>query len=75
MASEILRTDGVYPGATARRSWFQWTGEKRPPLKGEYYLSGSIITAYKCEGDGMTYPYHIAREVKRPVCPHCGKPA
>lgn len=42
----------------------QWTGEKRPPKAGEFYLSGSIVEAYYSGGD-MTYPYHIARLVIR----------
>jgi hypothetical protein len=40
-----------------------FTGEKRPPRKGEWYLSGSIITAYKAPND-LSTPYHIARLVR-----------
>jgi len=34
-----------------------WTGEKRPPKKGEWYLSGAIIEAYRAKNDlSDTYP-------------------
>jgi hypothetical protein len=39
------------------------TGEKRPPKKGEWYLSGAIIGAYRADGNLET-PYHIARLVR-----------
>lgn len=39
------------------------TGEKRPPLKGEWYLSGAIIEAYQAPND-LTTPFHIAKLVK-----------
>lgn len=42
---------------------FQWTGEKRPPRKGEWYLSGAEIAAYHANAD-LSTPYHIARAVK-----------
>ena len=40
-----------------------WTGEKRAPKKGEWYLSGAIIAAYRAPNDLLT-EYHIARLVK-----------
>lgn len=40
-----------------------WTGEKRPPKKGEWYLSGAIIDAYRAPNDLGT-PHCIARLVK-----------
>jgi len=40
-----------------------WTGEKRPPLKGEWYLSGASINAYRAPND-LTMTFHIARLVK-----------
>ncbi len=40
-----------------------YTGEKRPPKKGEWYLSGAIVGAYLAPND-LTTPYHIARLVK-----------
>lgn len=36
------------------------TGEKRPPRKGEWFLSGSFIEAYRAEND-LTTAYDIAR--------------
>lgn len=72
MSSERLSPDKAYPGDGYPRRYYRWTGEKRPPKAGEYYLSGSTITAYKSLGD-MTYPYHIAKEVPRPKCDHCGQ--
>jgi hypothetical protein len=40
-----------------------WTGETRPPRKGEWYLSGAIIAAYMAPND-FTQSYHIARLVQ-----------
>jgi hypothetical protein len=34
-----------------------WTGEKRKPKKGEWFLSGSIIEAYKAHNDLNTKYY------------------
>jgi hypothetical protein len=39
------------------------TGEKRPPKKGEWYLSGSTIVAYRALDD-LTSPFHIAAIVR-----------
>lgn len=36
------------------------TGEFRPPRKGEWFLSGSYIEAYRAEND-LSVQYHIAR--------------
>ena len=41
-----------------------WTGEKRPPKAGEWYLSGAKIEAYRAPND-FTSEYHIARLVTR----------
>lgn len=38
------------------------TGEKRPPRKGEWYLSGAIVGAYRAPND-LSTPYQIARVV------------
>ena len=38
------------------------TFEFRPPKKGEWYLSGALITAYRAPNDLGT-PYHIAKLV------------
>ena len=40
------------------------TGEFRCPRKGEWYLSGAIVCAYKAGGN-FTSKYHIARLVAR----------
>ena len=40
-----------------------WTGETRPPLKGEWYLSGAIVEGYRAHNDYAS-PYPIARLVK-----------
>jgi hypothetical protein len=39
------------------------TGEMRKPRKGEWYLSGAIIEAYRAPND-LTVAYPIARIVK-----------
>lgn len=37
-----------------------WDGNpRRPPKKGEYFLSGAVVAAYLAYND-MTQPYHIA---------------
>lgn len=38
------------------------TGEKRPPRKGEWYLSGAIVEAYRASND-LTSEFHIAKLV------------
>ena len=43
-----------------------WTGDKRPPKRGEWYLSGSLIEAYVAPND-LTQPHYIARLVKAEV--------
>lgn len=74
MSAEKLRRDATYPGefvfGAPGRKRYRWNGEKRPPRKGEFYLSGSIITAYQARGD-LSYPYHIAEEVCMIPCPTC----
>lgn len=41
----------------------KWTGERRPPRAGEWFLSGAIITAYQAKND-LNTSYHIAKLVK-----------
>lgn len=41
----------------------RWTGEKRCPKAGEWYLSGAIIQAWKAP-NYLSTPYHIARLVR-----------
>jgi len=57
-----MTTTQKYPVAGNRRRKVQWTGEKRCPRKGEWFLSGAIIEGYKATNDLSTV-YHIAREV------------
>ena len=40
-----------------------WTGEKRFPKKGEWYLSGAIIEAYLAPND-LTIEFRIAKLVR-----------
>ncbi len=40
-----------------------WTGEKRCPKKGEWYLSGAIVEAYRAPND-LSSQFHIAKLVK-----------
>lgn len=47
---------------------YVWTGEKRPPKNGEYYLSGAIIEAYKAPND-LSQSFHIAKPVKVKLVP------
>lgn len=49
---------------------FRATGEKRSPLKGEYYLSGAVVTAYRAPSD-MTGAWWIAEAVLMAKCSTC----
>jgi hypothetical protein len=55
-----------FPGLSHRLSGesiaYRWTGERRPPRKGEWYLSGAVIEAYQASND-LDSPYHIAEPV------------
>lgn len=59
-----LKHGALYPLAdwAGRNKMAVWTGEKRPPRKGEWYLSGAIVEAYRAPND-LTTPFHIARVV------------
>jgi len=66
---------GVYPGEI-RGAFFRATGEFRPPRKGEFYLSGAIIEAYRAPND-LAGAYWIAKQVQPEpvpafVCSACG---
>jgi hypothetical protein len=41
----------------------KWNGEYRPPLKGEWYLSGSIVETYQAQSN-LTGSFHIAGLVR-----------
>lgn len=60
----------VFPIAPCHRGreprFFEWTGEKRPPKGGEWYLSGAIPEVYYDPKGGGIYPYHIMREITPP---------
>lgn len=57
----------IREGNVARNVAAQWTGEKRPPRKGEWYLSGSYVEAWRAPND-LSEVFHIARLVR--VTPH-----
>ena len=44
----------------------RWTGEKRPPRKGEYYISGAIPQVYRAPND-LRQEHAIARLVRLKV--------
>lgn len=50
---------GTFPSAVFSTTRYRATGEKRCPLKGEYYLSGAEIAAYKVLHD-LTTEFWIA---------------
>ncbi len=65
---------GVFP---VEHSWIakdklmaKAIGEYRNPCKGEYYLSGAIVTAYLAPND-LGSPYWIAKPVKLEQCRCC----
>ncbi len=55
---------GEYPSASGSHAkhapHYVATGDKRPPKRGEWYLSGAIVEAYKAPND-LTSTYWIAR--------------
>jgi hypothetical protein len=54
-----------YLGTLARAEHVMavYSGEKRRPKKGEWYLSGSVVEAYRAHND-LSSVYHIAELVK-----------
>jgi hypothetical protein len=61
---EKLSIRGLYPvEGQPHNIRAQWTGAKRPPKQGEYFLSGAIIGAYYASKD-MADAYPIARLVE-----------
>lgn len=50
-------------GGIAKTCKGVWNGEKRPPKKGEFYLSGAFIEVH-CAPADLTEPMHIARLVR-----------
>lgn len=62
---------GEYAHSPEKTIKFKATGDFRQPLKGEYYLSGAIIAAYRAP-NRLASCYWIAKEVEMVVCKHCG---
>jgi hypothetical protein len=65
---EPIRTDNLYPVAEEhmdkhRHDRVIWTGEKRPPKAGEWYLSGSPIEGYIAP-NALTQRHYIGRLVE-----------
>ena len=53
------------PGRTEPDVMAEWTGEYRPPVEGEWYLSGSIPTAYRAPTNyPLAMSYFILRLVR-----------
>jgi hypothetical protein len=71
MSDNTVRRDGLYPvadgetlppGNTQANTRARWTGEVRCPRKGEWYLSGAVVEAYRAPSD-LSMGFHIARLV------------
>jgi len=62
---ETIKRDKIYYSHLlfSRNIGYVWNGEKRPPKKGEFFLSGDPIEAYESFGDLETI-YHIARRIE-----------
>lgn len=54
---------GIYPNPE-RTQRFRATGEFRPPLQGEWFLSGALVEAYKVRVN-LSTPYWIAKPILR----------
>lgn len=71
----VVERGGIYPNAqpfTKASRWFKWDGmPKRPPKKGEWYLSGAFVEAYQAPND-LSTAFHIAIPVELVPCPTCG---
>lgn len=59
MEATVLQSVGHSPRGIRGK----WTGEKRCPKKGEWYLSGAIILAYRAPND-LSTEFHIAKLVR-----------
>lgn len=59
----MKKPNGVYPSAEEEmpNRYFRATGEFRPPLAGEWYLSGAIIEAYHAPSNLSTAYWIAAR--------------
>lgn len=67
---------GIYPGEShygfRKQEMYQASGEFRCPKKGEFYLSGALIQAYRAPND-LNTEYWIAKPTNRRICSHCGQ--
>jgi hypothetical protein len=70
MKLEILKKDVLYPlsdwhplGCKDKSIMARWSGEKRPPKRGEWYLGGAKISAYQAPND-FNSAYAIAEIVR-----------
>jgi len=45
--------------------WFEKSGDKRPPRRGEFFLSGAIPTVYQAPND-LPSAYNIMVEIEPP---------
>lgn len=62
--AEQTRVDGKLYGAGSNRIHGIKTGEYRPPLRSEYFLSGAIPGIYKAPNN-LSYAYHIIKLIKK----------
>lgn len=55
-----MKKGNLFPLASyhAGKMMIEYTGEKRPPKRGEWFLSGAIVEGYQAMHD-MTTSYHI----------------
>jgi hypothetical protein len=60
----------VGQGIAHRDTRYKATGEYREPLRGEYFLSGAIVQAYRASND-LPSKYWIAVPVAMVACPCC----
>lgn len=60
MKNKLYRSAGMF-----NRKWYRYSGQKRCPKKGEYFLSGAIPEVYLATND-LTTEYHIMTEVPSP---------
>ena len=56
MLPRIVQFEGSLGKSTYRKLGF------RPPKRGEFYLSGAIVTAYRAPND-LTTPYHVVEAI------------
>ena len=71
-----MRKPKLYKGDVlcGKPVYYVYAGEKRPPKKGEMFLSGAFVRAYEAPND-LTTPYMIARLARddEMYCECCGQ--